>query len=569
MRHRQDGLYINGIKGVGVVLTLLHLLAAVSLLVWGTHIVRTGIMRVFGARLRRVLSHSVEKKWLAFTAGLGVTALVQSSNATALLVTSFVSQGLMTLAPALVIVLGADVGTALMARVLTFDLSWLSPLLIVTGVAFFLSRKQTRTGQLGRVGIGLGLILLALELIVNAATPITHATGVKVLFSSLTGDVLLDALTGAVFAIISYSSLAAVLLTATLSASSVISLKVSLCLVVGANLGSGILTMLNASQQLSSGRRVALGSLLFKVIGSLLILPFIGVLAEQMSHLGMPDEELVIYFHMFYNLSRCLLMLPFTSIMARTCDRLIADTEQADPRLKPRYLDDSAIDTPTLALANAARETLRLGDVIEQMLLVQNEVMHGRVKAKEFTNRALVQDVETLYTAIKLYLAQINKEGLPESENRRWAQIIEMSLNLEQSGDIIERMTDEISAKYYGSQQAFSAQGLSELDILHKLLLDNMRLSMSVFLSNDVVSARRLRRLKHRYRLLDQRYSHAHVERLHQHNVQSIETSTLHLGLLGDMKRLNSLFCSVVYNALGDAEREPEDDDPQLHDLSA
>jgi phosphate:Na+ symporter len=203
------------------------------------------------------------------------------------------------------------------------------------------------------------------------------------------------------------------------------------------------------------------------------------------------------------------------------------------------------------------------------MLLVQNEVMHGRVKAKEFTNRALVQDVETLYTAIKLYLAQINKEGLPESENRRWAQIIEMSLNLEQSGDIIERMTDEISAKYYGSQQAFSAQGLSELDILHKLLLDNMRLSMSVFLSNDVVSARRLRRLKHRYRLLDQRYSHAHVERLHQHNVQSIETSTLHLGLLGDMKRLNSLFCSVVYNALGDAEREPEDDDPQLHDLSA
>ena len=228
-------------------LTLLHLLSAVALLVWGTHIVRTGVMRVFGARLRTVLSGSVEKKPLAFCAGIGVTALVQSSNATTMLVTSFVAQDLVALAPALVIVLGADVGTALMARILTFDLSWLSPLLIFIGVIFFLGRKQTRAGQLGRVGIGLGLILLALELIVQAVTPITQANGVQVIFASLTGDIMLDALIGAVFAIISYSSLAAVLLTATLTAAGAISFPVALCLVIGANLGSGLLAMLNNS----------------------------------------------------------------------------------------------------------------------------------------------------------------------------------------------------------------------------------------------------------------------------------------------------------------------------------
>ena len=164
-------------------LTLLHLLSAVAMLVWGTHIVRTGVMRVFGARLRTVLSRSVEKKPLAFCAGIGVTALVQSSNATTMLVTSFVAQDLVALTPALVIVLGADVGTALMARILTFDLSWLSPLLIFIGVIFFLGRKQSRVGQLGRVGIGLGLILLALELIVQAVTPITQANGVQVIFA--------------------------------------------------------------------------------------------------------------------------------------------------------------------------------------------------------------------------------------------------------------------------------------------------------------------------------------------------------------------------------------------------
>ncbi|HCJ5071047.1 TPA: Na/Pi cotransporter family protein [Klebsiella pneumoniae] len=419
-------------------LTLLHLLSAVALLVWGTHIVRTGVMRVYGARLRTVLSSSVEKKPLAFCAGLGVTALVQSSNATTMLVTSFVAQDLVGLMPALVMVLGADVGTALMARVLTFDLSWLSPLLIFIGVIFFLGRKQTRAGQLGRVGIGLGLILLALELIVQAVHPITQANGVQVIFASLTGDIMLDALIGAVFAIISYSSLAAVLLTATLTAAGAISFPV--------------------------------------------------------------------------------------------------------------------------ALANAARETLRIGDAMEQMLESLHKVMHGEPR-QEKELRRMADDINVLYTAIKLYLARMPKDELAEEESRRWAEIIEMSLNLEQASDIVERMGSEIADKSLAARRAFSVEGLKELDALYDLLLSNLQLAMSVFFSSDVPSARRLRRSKHRFRILNRRYSHAHVDRLHQQNVQSIETSTLHLALLGDMKRLNSLFCSVAYSVMEQPDEDDERDD--------
>ena len=521
-------------------LTLLHLLSSVALLVWGTHIVRTGIMRVYGANLRRVLSDSVEKKPLAFVSGIGVTALVQSSNATALLVTSFVAQGLVGLAPALVIMLGADVGTALMARVLTFDLSWLSPLLILIGVFLFLSRKQMRIGQIGRVLIGLGLIVLALELIVAAATPITQAAGVKVLFSSLTGDVMLDALTGALFAIVSYSSLAAVLLTATLTASGVISLKVALCLVIGANLGS----------------------LLFKLVGCVLVLPFVSYLADVMAQLPGGSEELVIYFHVFYNLIRCLVMIPLAGPMATLCERLIVDVAADDPRMRPRHLDASALDTPTLALANAARETLRMGDVVEHMMILQREVLHGKQGVDKEVRR-LDDDVDVLYTAIKLYLAQIQKEDLGEEDSRRWAEIIEMALNLEQAGDIIERMAGDVGAKSHAARRAFSAEGLTELDGLHERLIGNLRLGLSVFLSGDVTSAKRLRRSKHRFRILDRRYAHAHVDRLHQQNVQSIETSSLHLGLLGDMKRLNSLFCAVAYNVL---DQDAKDDDRDWED---
>ena len=537
-------------------LTLLHLLSAVALLVWGTHIVRTGVMRVFGARLRTVLSRSVEKKPLAFCAGIGVTALVQSSNATTMLVTSFVAQDLVALTPALVIVLGADVGTALMARILTFDLSWLSPLLIFIGVTFFLGRKQTREGQLGRVGIGLGLILLALELIVQAVTPITQANGVQVIFASLTGDILLDALIGAVFAIISYSSLAAVLLTATLTTAGVISFPVALCLVIGANLGSGLLAMLNNSAANASARRVALGSLLFKLVGSLIILPFVHVLATTLQKLPLPEAQQVIYFHVFYNLIRCVAMVPFAEPMARLCKRLIRDDPELDAHLKPKHLDVTALDTPTLALANAARETLRIGDATEQMLEGLKKVMNGEPR-EEKNLRKQADDINVLYTAIKLYLARMPKDELAEEESRRWAEIIEMSLNLEQASDIIERMGSEIADKSLAARRAFSIEGLKELDALHELLLGNLQLAMSVFFSGDITTARRLRRSKHRFRIMNRRYAHAHVDRLHQQNVQSIETSTLHLALLGDMLRLNSLFCSVAYSVL----EQPDEDD--------
>jgi phosphate:Na+ symporter len=533
-----------------MMLTLLNLLSAVALLIWGTHIVRTGILRVYGSHLRQVLSHNVSKRPMAFAAGIGVTALVQSSNATALLVTSFVGQGLMSLAPALAIMLGADVGTALMARVLTFDLSWLSPLLIFLGVIFFLSRRQTRAGQLGRVGIGLGLMLLALELIVAAATPITHATEIKVLFASLTGDLLLDALIGALFALISYSSLAAVLLTATLAGAGLISLPVAIGLVIGANIGSGLLAFLTASLQTPAGRRVALGSLLYKVLGLILVIPLLNPLVSWLDSLEWRPAELVIGFHLLYNSLRCVLMLPSVGLMARFCNWLLPDRPDTSGVARPRHLDATALATPSLALVNAVRETLRIGDLIETMLSHLLEVLRTSQPALSKELRRLDDDVDALYSAVKLYLAQVPREALSEQDSRRWAEIIELAVNLERAGDIIERMLGKVQDQKTAQRHSFSDSGLEELADLHGRLLVNLRLGLSVFLSGDPESARQLLREKRRFRAQERRLAHAHVGRLHRQVVQSIETSSLHLELIGDMKRLNSLFCSSAYAVL-------------------
>ncbi|WP_322845405.1 Na/Pi cotransporter family protein [Pseudomonas sp. B33.4] len=535
-------------------LTLLNLLSAVALLIWGTHIVRTGILRVYGTNLRHVIGQNMSKRWLAFVAGIVVTAMVQSSNATAMLVTSFVGQGLMALTPALATMLGADVGTALMARVLTFDLSWLSPLLIFLGVIFFLSRKQTRLGQMGRVAIGLGLIILALQLIVEAAAPITHAQGVKVIFASLTGDILLDALVGALFAMISYSSLAAVLLTATLAGASVISLPVAIGLVIGANIGSGILAFMSTSMQNAAGRQVALGSLLYKLIGLLLIIPVLDPLVHWIDSLDFSPQEMVIGFHLLYNTVRCLILLPSVGPMARLCAWLLPERPEVNGTAKPRHLDATALVTPSLALANAARETLRMGDLLDNMLDATLDVLRGKQTAVTQEIRRMTDDIEALYSAIKLYLAQMPREDLGEQDSRRWAEIIELAINLKLAADLIERMLRKIQQQKTSQRRSFSEEGLEDLAGLQQQLIANLRLGLSVFLSGDRESARQLLREKRRFRAQERRLAHAHVSRLQRKIVQSLETSSLHLELIADMKRLNSLFCGSAYVVLETAD---------------
>jgi len=535
-------------------LTLLNLLSAVTLLIWGTHIVRTGILRVYGSNLRQVIGQNMSKRWLAFVAGILVTAMVQSSNATAMLVTSFVGQGLMSLTPALATMLGADVGTALMARVLTFDLSWLSPLLIFLGVIFFLSRKQTRAGQLGRVGIGLGLIILALQLIVEAAGPITHAQGVKVIFASLTGDILLDALVGALFAMISYSSLAAVLLTATLAGAGVIGLHVAIGLVIGANIGSGVLAFLGTSMQNAAGRQVALGSLLYKLIGLLLIIPALKPLAHWLDGFDFSRQELVIGFHLLYNTVRCLVLLPSIGPMARLCAWLLPERPEVNGKAKPRHLDPTALDTPSLALSNAVRETLRIGDLIDSMLEAMLNVLNGKQTAIAIEMRRLGDDVEVLCSAVKLYLAQMPREDLGDQDSRRWAEIIELAINLKLAADLIEQMLRKVQRQKTSQRRSFSEDGLDELAGLHRQLIENLRLGLTVFLGADPHSARQLLREKRRFRAQERRLAHAHVSRLQRGIVQSLETSSLHLELIADMKRLNSLFCGSAYAVLETAE---------------
>jgi phosphate:Na+ symporter len=533
--------------------SLLNLLAGVSLLVWGTHLVRKEILRLYGGDLRRVLQRSVGNRFAAFAAGFGVTSLLQSSTATALILTSFAGQGLIATAPALAVMLGADVGTAVVALVFSFNLAWLAPFLIFAGVVLFLSQQASPIGRFGRILIGLGLIIHALQWIMLASKPVTQADGVRVIFASLTGDVMLDMLIAALLTVVAYSSLAVVLLTATLAALSVISPPVALGLVLGANLGSSLLAMLNTLRTPPEGRRVTLGNFLFKLIGCVVAIPFLGFAADALSDLGPGPGQVVVLFHLVFNIALATLFLFFTEPVARVAERLLPTKPPLDDPFRPRHLDPSALETPALAISCAAREALRIGDVVEEMLLGMLTVLKTNDRALAERLRKMDDTVDQLYTAVKLYLTQISREALDEKHGRRWADIVSFTINMEQVGDIIERIITDVEDKKIDKGRNFSEAGMAEICDLHARLIANLRLGLSVFLNGELKGAQELLAQKVLFRDLERAYADSHLARLAGNSPDSIATSSLHLDLISDLKRINSHICSIAYPILEEA----------------
>jgi phosphate:Na+ symporter len=533
-------------------LALLNVLAAIALLVWGTQIVRTGILRVFGESLRQWLAAGMSSRLRSALVGVAVTSLIQSSTATGLIVASFLGRSLVPLSAALAVMLGADVGTSLMAVAFSFDLSWLSPLLIFGGVMMFISREKTNAGRLGRVAIGLGLILLSLQLIVASTKPLTDSPAVRALLAALPNEVLLDIVVGAVLTVVSYSSLAIVLLTATLAASGILPAGVALGLVLGANVGSGVLAVLLTAKASAAERRLPIGNLAFKLCGCLLVIPLLPHALPWLQRGSVELQQQIVLFHLAFNVVMALLFIGFAGVAARTLQRWLADPP-APASQRHKHLDPSALDTPSLAISCAAREALHQADVVETMLRGIIPVLRDNDLALAERLRKMDDTVDELYTEIKLYLTKISREALSEDESRRWPDVVSFTINMEQIGDIIERVLQDIEDKKIRPKRRLSEAGMAEICHLHERLLANLRLAMSVFLDGNVRDAGRLLEEKARFRDLQFEYAANHLARLRDNTPQSIETSSLHLDLISDLKRINSHLCSIAYPILESA----------------
>jgi phosphate:Na+ symporter len=530
---------------------LLDLVGGVALLLWGLHMVHSGIVRAYGSDLRRFLSKALRNRFLAFLAGLLVTTLLQSSTATGLMTASFVTDGSVNLVPALAIMLGAYVGTTLIVQVLSFNVSAVAPVLFLVGVTAFKRGGQTRTRDLGRVAIGVGLMVLSLHILLDTLAPAENAPAVRTVLGAVTAEPLLCLALAAALSWVAHSSVTVVLLVMSLAYSQFVTPEAALALILGANLGSAINPLVEGSHSDNpASRRLPLGNLLNRMIGCALVLPFLQPIAAALERFEPNPSRMAADFHTAFNLVLALIfILPLDGVAALLTRFLPEKTKPGDPST-PLYLDETALPTPSVALACAARETLHIGDIIETML---------RQTMTAFTtdDRKLVEEISTmddavdrLDEAVKLYLTKLTRESLGERDALRAMEIISFSINLEHVGDIIDKNLMEVASKKIKRQIAFSPEGAAELSAFHQEVCDNLKLAFGVFMTGDLKSARQLVTEKATLRAAEFAAAENHLARLRAGRSESIESSSLHLDILRDLKRIHSHICSVAYPVL-------------------
>ncbi|MCW5748683.1 MAG: Na/Pi cotransporter family protein, partial [Alphaproteobacteria bacterium] len=398
---------------------LIELIGAVALLLWGVRMVRTGMTRAFGAMLRRALAACARSRLTSFGAGLFITGLLQSSTATALLLSSFAGRGLIALPAALAVMLGADVGSTVAAQVFSFNIGFISPVLLAAGVFVFLGSADDRVRHVARILIGLGLILLALKLLASAAGPLKSSASFMAVVSGLHDELVIALLLAAIATWLAHSSLSIILLVMSFAAAGLVPPATALAMVLGANVGGAVAPFLDQAGQPAPVRRVPLGNAAMRAVAALIALPLIPVAQVWLAPLGADPARLAINFHTAFNIAAAVLFLPLTGPIAALCARLLPDAPRTEDPGRPRYLDPHALDTPGEAMACAMRETLHLGDRVETMLRQTIEVF-ARDDARLVKEVERADDaVDRLYEAIKLYLIGATRSELSMEESQR------------------------------------------------------------------------------------------------------------------------------------------------------
>lgn len=534
-------------------LFLVHLAGAIFLLLYAVRMVRTGVERASGPGLRRVLIGDQRGRVPSAMVGLVIAILLQSATATAILTVGFVAGGLIPFMGGLSILLGADLGSALVVQVLSFRLDWLIPVLLAFGGWMFLRFDGRQAGQIGRVLLGIAFILLSLGMISQASQPMQESTLVPLIASYLDKEVATAFVLGVVVAFVMHSSVAMILLCATLATHHVVSTGVGAALVLGANLGGALLPIWLTRNVAPHDRRIVFANTALRGLGAIGALMLLLWFPELVQLPDWPPGQVLVTVHVVFNLAVLLLGLATLGLAERLSQRFIPrplDDGTGTLGMPKSALDPAVLGTPSLALAGILREVLRMGDMVETMVAPVMDVFSKGSDAQVTQTIALEREVNKAFDDIRRYTHEMNRVGLSKREAKQARELTDYSINLEAAADRVVKSLLRLAAEKQKKQLRFSDSGWKELREAHAMVAANIRLALNVLVSEDIDAARRLVEEKANLTAVVRSSRKRHLKRLGSGQELSFETSDIHLETLNTLKEINSLFAAVAYPIL-------------------
>lgn len=505
-------------------------------MLWGIRLVRTGIMRAFGGSLRVALGNSLNGRLPSFVAGLGITVVLQSSTATALIISSFAARGLVTTTVALAVMLGADVGTSIAAQILSFNPTWIAYVAVFVGVMLHGRSTVYVRRQIGRALLGLGLVLLALSLVRAASEPLRQSEVLGFVFATLEGEVLLTVFLTAILTWLVHSSLAVVLLISAMSASGVVPVGTGLVMVLGANVGGTIPPILATLQARGPGQHAAIGNACFKLTATLLVLPFFPMIIDQIAQFS-DEEKIMLHAHLGFNCLVALLFLPWVGSAARIVEHVFPNTLPQGFEPTTKYLDRDLLSSPALALTSATRELYRINEYIEDSLARLTDSISSKAALDLEAIQANQDRVTMITEEVKLFLTEISREEISDADSKTVMNLFLLTTNLWYVSDLVANAAEQFGATS-DAETRFSTQGESELLAILEVIRKGLHVALSAALQNDDKVRKTIQKQRKELEKLVDNSRSSHFDRLEARDFAAINTTSLHNELLRDFSRI-------------------------------
>lgn len=530
---------------------IIQIAGAAALLIWAVRLVRTGVERGFATPMRKWLRHSTRNRLIAATTGMGAAVLLQSSTAVAVLLSNFVSKGVLTATTGLVILLGADVGSAVVTQLLIVRQPILIPFLLLFGVIVFLRSEGSSARQIGRIMIGLALIFVSLDMIRIATEPMISNPGTQIVMAYLGRDLLTAFVIGAVFAWGIHSSVAAVLLFVTLTGQTVLPISAAAAMILGANLGGGFIAYILTYSAPIVARRMIVGNLFLRGGGASLAVLLITLIPELLMNLGTTPAKQAINLHLIFNLILAITALPFAGVIMTILSYVMKEKPNKIGDLDTvSALDKNLLDRPQRAIDCAARELLGMGQKVERMLTAVEPLYDQWDSAAAQMIEDQDGSIKQMHLDVKLYLARLGQIGLDEELSRRSMELASISSSLDTASDAIARIMLDLARRLDNQKLQFSAQGREEIKDFTDRVQSNVQLALNVMMNQNPAEARELVEAKEKVRKVEQKLQRSHIGRLREGLSESIDTSNIHQETLRALKQVNTAFSMVGHPIL-------------------
>ena len=534
-------------------ISILSLFGGVALILFGMKLAGDGLQRAAGAKLRAFLLTATDNRLKGVGVGAAITALLQSSSATTVMLIGFVGSGLMTLGQTMGVILGADIGTTITVQVIAFRVYEYAIGLVGLGVVIsYLGRGIWK--DIGQAILGFGFVFFALKILMDTFGPISENPLMKDFLLGLGNDPFAAIIISALITALIHSSAATLGIAITASLSGLLSLDAAVPIVLGANIGTTVTAIISSVGATVEAKRVALAHTLFKVLGVIIVAPFLGYFTWLVGESTSNAARQVANAHTFFNIGIAVLFLPFTGPFTRFVSLLLPESK-TPVKFGPKYLDPIVLSSPTLALVQASRESLRSSDMVQEMLAKSIVVFENNDKDLLEEIQEKDDDVDLLDREVKLFLTKLSRESLSEEQAKRELEIMLFSDNIENIGDVIDKNLMELARKKIKGNMSFSAEGMKEIRELHKKVLENFEMGVAAFAGSDLELAHKLVTHKQKLSELERELRQNHINRLYLGFKESIDTSAIHLDVLTNLKRINSYITNVAYPIL---EREKD-----------